>query len=352
MTTRPDFGTRLRAAMDQYGPLCVGIDPHASLLAKWGLPDDVTGLREFSFTVLDALGGKVAAVKPQAAFFERFGSAGMAVLEDIISYSRDLGTLCIVDAKRGDIGSTMEGYASAFLREGSPLAGDAVTLSPYLGFGSLKPAIDTAIENGRGVFVLCLTSNPEGATVQHAFNPAANQTVAAQIATEAAAINSAYLSANRSRHSAQGADAPQTQNLQRSQSSSWQREPQIGPFTIRPRRSERWSLDGAWPAVGANETPVRLAPSLGPVGLVVGATIGDAAASTGTDLAAVNGPFLAPGVGAQGGGAAELRQVFGDARRNVLASSSREILNAGPNKADLLTAALKAVDQAAQALNS
>jgi len=346
MTTRPDFGTRLRAAMDQYGPLCVGIDPHASLLAKWGLPDGVTGLREFSFTVLDALGGKVAAVKPQAAFFERFGSAGMAVLEDVIAYSRELGTLCIVDAKRGDIGSTMEGYASAFLSEGSPLAGDAVTLSPYLGFGSLKPAIDTAIENGRGVFVLCLTSNPEGATVQHAFSPAANQTVAAQIAADAAKINIEYL---ETRHSAGAPEGRAAQNLG---NLSWQREPQIGPFTIRPRRSERWSLDGAWPAVGANETPVRLGPPLGPVGLVVGATIGDAAASTGTDLAAVNGPFLAPGVGAQGGGAAELRQVFGDARRNVLASSSREILNAGPNKADLLAAAQKSAAQAAQALNS
>jgi len=335
--------------MDQYGPLCVGIDPHASLLAKWGLPDDVAGLREFSLTVLEAVGGNVAAVKPQSAFFERFGSAGLAVLEEVIQKAKELNTLCIVDAKRGDIGSTMEGYAEAFLREGSPLAGDAVTLSPYLGFGSLQPAIDMAIANGRGVFVLCLTSNPEGATVQHAVAPTSGITVASEIAASAGQINRDFISA-----SVEERLKARIETSGDRKDARWQRESQVGPFTIRPKRSERWNLDGASPSVeeikDRLETPAPKGPPLGPVGLVVGATIGDAAAETGTDLAAVNGPLLAPGVGAQGGGPAELRQVFGDARRNVLASSSREILGAGPKKSGLLAAALKSAEQAAAAL--
>lgn len=75
------FGTRLRAAMDERGPLCVGIDPHAALLDSWGLTDDIAGLERFTFTVVEALADTVAVFKPQAAFFERFGSRGVAVLE-------------------------------------------------------------------------------------------------------------------------------------------------------------------------------------------------------------------------------------------------------------------------------
>lgn len=162
------FGDRLARAMADHGPLCVGIDPHPELLDQWGLAPDVDGLRSFSLGVVEALGGRVAAFKPQAAFYERFGSPGVRVLEETIGACRDASSLCIVDAKRGDIGSTMAGYAEAYLGEGSPLAGDAVTLSPYLGVGSLAPALDLARHNGRGVFVLCLTSNSEGVPVQHA----------------------------------------------------------------------------------------------------------------------------------------------------------------------------------------
>ncbi len=286
MTPVP-FGTRLAAAMAAHGPLCVGIDPHASLLDAWGLRDDVEGLRRFSLTVMEAVAGRVAAVKPQAAFFERHGSRGLAVLEEVVAAGRESGTLVVVDAKRGDIGSTMAAYAEAFLREGSPLAGDALTVSPFLGFGSLTPAVDLALASGRGLFVLCLTSNPEGSQVQHARtlgdDGAAGPSVAAVVAAHAARIN-------------------------------------------------------------AGATP------LGSIGLVVGATIGDAAARTGTDLVAVNGPLLAPGVGAQGAGAAELRSVFGDARERVLASSSRGVLRAGPDVAALRAAALEASREAGLAL--
>jgi orotidine-5'-phosphate decarboxylase len=274
--------------MDERGPLCVGIDPHASLLEAWGLPDDAAGVREFALRVVDAVGGRVAAVKPQAAFFERHGSRGVAALEDVVAAAQAAGTLVVVDAKRGDIGSTMDAYAEAFLRDGSPLAGDALTVSPYLGFGSLAPAVDLALATGRGLFVLALTSNPEGPEVQHARTLTADGTpdgpsVAATMAAHAAALN---------------ADAD----------------------------------------------------PMGSIGLVVGATVGDAAERTGTDLTGVNGPLLAPGVGAQGAGPAELAAVFGDARRQVLASSSRGVLRAGPDVAALRRAAEAASAEARAAL--
>lgn len=181
MTDTPEpFGARLRRAMDARGPLCVGIDPHASLLADWGLGDDIAGLERFTRTVVDALAERVAVLKPQSAFFERFGSRGIAVLERAVADARAAGALVLMDAKRGDIGSTMAAYASAYLDPGSPLFSDAVTVSPYLGFGSLRPALDAARASGAGVFVLALTSNPEGAEVQHAVRPG-GATVAATV---------------------------------------------------------------------------------------------------------------------------------------------------------------------------
>ncbi|MEU6061787.1 orotidine-5'-phosphate decarboxylase [Streptomyces sp. NPDC047097] len=162
------FGTRLRQAMDARGPLCVGIDPHASLLQAWGLSDDIAGLTSFTRTVVDALADRVAVFKPQSAFFERFGSRGLAVLEHATAELRAAGALVLMDAKRGDIGSTMAAYADTYLRPGAPLFSDALTVSPYLGYGSLKPAVELARSSGCGLFVLALTSNPEGAEVQRA----------------------------------------------------------------------------------------------------------------------------------------------------------------------------------------
>lgn len=160
------FGERLVEAGREYGRLCVGIDPHAALLEQWGLPDNVEGLRAFSETCVEAFAGHTAVVKPQVAFFERFGSAGFAVLEDTLSQLRKSGTLVIADAKRGDIGSTMAGYAAAWLAPGSPLEADALTLTPYLGVGSLDPAIELAAQHGKGVFVMAANSNPEAVALQ------------------------------------------------------------------------------------------------------------------------------------------------------------------------------------------
>jgi orotidine-5'-phosphate decarboxylase len=182
------FGERFARALDERGPLCVGIDPHASLLRAWGLPDTPDGLATFCATVVDALADRVAVLKPQSAFFERFGSAGFAVLESTIRQCRERGALVLADVKRGDIGSTAEAYAEAFLNPGSPLCVDAVTVSPYLGFGSIVPFLDLARSCGAGVFVLALTSNPEGWQVQHA-RTSDGRTVAQTVLDEVALRN-------------------------------------------------------------------------------------------------------------------------------------------------------------------
>ncbi|MGQ4513516.1 orotidine-5'-phosphate decarboxylase [Streptomyces sp. DW26H14] len=277
MSPLEPFGARLRRAMDTRGPLCVGIDPHASLLAAWGLADDVGGLERFARTTVEALAGRVAVLKPQSAFFERFGSKGVAALERTVADARAAGALVLMDAKRGDIGSTMAAYASTYLDPGSPLFSDAVTVSPYLGFGSLRPALDAAAAGGCGVFVLALTSNPEGAEVQRA-RAGGGRSVAQVMLDHIAAENA-----------------------------------------------------GAEP--------------LGSVGAVVGATLGDA----GADLA-VNGPLLAPGIGAQGATAADLPAVFGSAVGDVLPSVSRGILRHGPGAAALREAAERFLDEVGAAV--
>ena len=160
------FSQRLVAAGQEHGRLCVGIDPHAALLEQWGLDNTVEGLRAFSETCVEAFAGHAAVVKPQVAFFERFGAAGFAVLENTLARLRESGTLVIADAKRGDIGSTMAGYASAWLAPGAPLETDALTVTPYLGVGSLDPAIELAAQHGKGVFVMAANSNPEAVALQ------------------------------------------------------------------------------------------------------------------------------------------------------------------------------------------
>lgn len=269
------FGSRLAAAMRERGPLCVGIDPHPALLKDWELADDAAGLRRFSLTVLEAVGLLAAAVKPQVALYERHGSAGMAVLEEVLAAAAQAQVLTIADAKRGDIGSTMAAYADAWLRDGSSLAADSVTLSPYLGFESLRPALDLAARNGRGVFVLALTSNPEGASVQHV---GGSDSVARRIVEAAGAENRRYTGV------------------------------------------------------------------LGSVGLVVGATVGSALTDLQLDLQAVRGPILAPGLGAQGATAKDLRRTFGDAYPQVLGTSSRDILAAGPGVQGLRDAAWRTLE--------
>ena len=261
------FGARLAAATAARGPLCVGIAPHPELLDSWGLPRTADGLALFCDICVQAYAG-FAVVKPQVAFFEAYGSAGFAVLERTTAALQDCGVLVLADAKRGDIGSTMAAYAQAWVGEG-PLAADAVTASPYLGFGSLQPLLEVAAERGRGVFVLAATSNPEGASVQRAV--VAGRTVAQSIVDAAAQTN--------------------------------------------------LSTSGSTGSVGS-------VGSMGSVGVVVGATLAEV-----PDLSALGGPVLVPGVGAQGGRPEALAGLGGAGRGQLLPAVSREVLRAGPDVA-------------------
>jgi orotidine-5'-phosphate decarboxylase len=272
------FGARLQAAMRAHGPLCAGLDPHRALVERWGLAYDVRGLERFALTCVEAFAGRVAAVKPQSAFFEVFGSRGIAVLERVLHDLSEAETLTILDAKRGDIGSTMTAYAEAFLGPQAAAPADALTVSPYLGYESLRPAIDLARQTGRGLFVLALTSNPEGRSVQHAVH--GGRSVAASI------------------------------------------------------------VEGA----GGDNAAAHARGELGHVGLVIGATVGDAVERLGLDLVSAATPVLAPGFGAQGGTVDSLAATFGPALGQVLASSSREILAAGPDPSRLAAQTRRVVD--------
>lgn len=162
------FGERLATVFAGPGRLCVGIDPHEWLLSSWDLPNSADGAREFGLRVVDAVVGTAGIVKPQVAFFERFGSRGFDALERVIRSAREQGILVIADAKRGDVGSSVDAYGEAWLGAGSPLESDAVTLNPFQGVGSLAGPFELAEKNGKGVFVLAATSNPEGIAGQQA----------------------------------------------------------------------------------------------------------------------------------------------------------------------------------------
>lgn len=183
------YWRRLREVVSERGPLCVGIDPHPSMLTAWGLPTDATGVERFGRTLVEALGDKVAVFKPQSAFFETHGSAGIAALERLLADIAQTEAVSILDVKRGDIGSTMTAYAEAYLADGAPLSADAITVSPYLGFGALQPAIDLAHANGRGLYVLARTSNPEGSAVQLALTGDGEGSVVQSIIDAATAVN-------------------------------------------------------------------------------------------------------------------------------------------------------------------
>ncbi|HWH26131.1 MAG TPA: orotidine-5'-phosphate decarboxylase [Pseudolysinimonas sp.] len=162
------FANRVADMMARFGPLCVGIDPHSSLLESWGLPDSADGVREFGLRVVESSVGRVGILKPQIAFFERHGSAGYAALEDVIAAARAAELLVIADVKRGDVGTSVDAYGDAWLAPESPLAVDAMTAVAYQGLGSLAGVMAKAASWGAGVFVLAATSNPEAAVTQQA----------------------------------------------------------------------------------------------------------------------------------------------------------------------------------------
>lgn len=272
------FGSRLHRAMLERGPVCAGIDPHAALLEKWGLPDSVKGLREFCDRALDGL-SEAAAIKPQSAFFERFGSTGIGVLEDVLGAARERGIITVLDVKRGDIGSTMAGYAAAFLPKGAPLEADAITVSPYMGPAAYDATAELAAEHGKGLFALALTSNPEGAELQRSVRDGVSVA----------------------------------------------------------ERVIRWT--------SAKNDEFNAGEPVGSFGVVIGATIDDRAEVVSGALENYRGPILMPGFGAQGGTVSEE-----DSKLNILVSSSRGILNAGPEPADLADALAKTVAEIERAM--
>ncbi len=266
--TAGSFGRRLGTVVQRRGRLCVGIDPHAHLLARWGLPDSAAGAREFGLRVVDAVAGRAGIVKPQIAFFERHGSAGYAALEEVLAAARAAGLLIIADVKRGDIGSSLDAYAEAWLSPGHPLESDAITINPYLGFGAVEDTLRRAERSGKGAFLLAVTSNPHALALQGAVIASGVRrglTVAAGILADV---------------------------------DEWNARAGSGP---------------------------------GSIGVVLGATMELSRFGIGPGVAgSAATPVLAPGFGAQGAKIGQLKTIFGERSSAVLVSESRSILSAGP----------------------
>jgi orotidine-5'-phosphate decarboxylase len=255
------FGSRLSAAVRAHSPFCLGVDPTPGLLVGWGLDDDAKGLARFCDIVLEALAGQ-GIVKPQSAYFERHGPAGVGVLADFCAAARRQGVLVILDVKRGDIGSTAEAYAQAYLSERAAIRADAITVLPYMGMGAIAPMVEVAAAAGAGLFVVVRSSNPEGRGLQTA-RTGDGRPVEEALIEEIGGLN---------------ASAP--------------------------------------------------AGTLGSVGAVFAAMRGEAA---GIDLHAMNGPFLVPGLGFQGGSYQEVGELFAGCTDRLVVSASRSVLAHGPD---------------------
>jgi orotidine-5'-phosphate decarboxylase len=182
------FAARLQARIGEHSPLCIGIDPSASLLKSCGLPDSAEGALEFGLRLLRSVDYGLAIIKPQSAYFERYGSAGMRALEELAAEARHKEVMVLLDVKRGDIDTTGEAYLEAFFGERSTFKADAVTLSPYLGLGALDKAIAYAVKNEGGVFVVVRSSNPEGLALQTA-RQADGRSVAEALCQDITALN-------------------------------------------------------------------------------------------------------------------------------------------------------------------
>ncbi|KFI58407.1 orotidine-5'-phosphate decarboxylase [Bifidobacterium choerinum] len=274
LALRSDFGLRLSNSMKRYGPLCVGIDPHRQLLADWGYDIDAQGAELYAMRMLQAANGRAAAVKFQTSMFERYGSRGYAALERVLFAARQMDIITIVDCLHGGLSTTISAIADAYFKPDAPMLADAITLLPYYGARSLSGVIEDALNNGRGVFVASLTSNPEGASLQTAIRQTGEykgKTVAYGIANTA----------------------------------------------------QKYNVD---------------TPGLGSVGLIIGATIGQWLQESGVAPSSFTGPILSPGYGWQGAEASDLKTVFRGTHGNVLITVSRAIAEHGPDIQSLIQA--------------
>ncbi|WP_051973068.1 orotidine-5'-phosphate decarboxylase [Cryobacterium sp. MLB-32] len=264
------FGERLHRAFTARGQLCVGIDPHTWLLSEWGLPDSAAGAESFGRTVVAAAAGRVGILKPQIAFYERFGSAGYVALERVLADARAAGLLVIADVKRGDLGTSVEAYADAWLTPGSSLEVDAITVNPFMGVGSLDLSFAVAAAHGKGLFLLAATSNPEAAVIQQAV---------------------------------------------------------VARGEYAGRSVTRAILDDV-----AERNARSTTAALGAIGVVLGATLdlSDFGIDTATAPQRALTPVLAPGFGHQGGDIMDLISIYGEYAGGVIVSESRSVLSAGP----------------------
>ncbi|UCR89594.1 orotidine-5'-phosphate decarboxylase [Mycetocola spongiae] len=260
------FGSRLERVFARSGRLCVGIDPHSFLLSAWGLADTAEGAREFGLRVVEATAGRAGIIKPQVAFYERFGSAGYRALEEVLAAARAADLLVIADAKRGDVGTSVEAYGQSWLAEGSPLEADALTLAAFQGVGSIAAPLALARERGKGIFVLAATSNPEGRDIQRA-RTADGRTVSRRILDDVAQWNA-------------GAVDPATIG-------------DVGLVIGATLDLSEFDLDLETP-------PDRVLP------------------------------ILAPGFGAQGARLEDTTKIYGPLSSGVIISASRSVLSAGP----------------------
>lgn len=287
------FGDRLAAEFAAGRHLCAGIDPHTAILVGWGLNDDAAGAERMGREVVAAAAGVAACVKPQISFFERFGSAGFVALERVLADAREAGLMIVADVKRGDIGSTFTAYADAWLAPGSPLESDAMTVAPYMGFGTLAGAFPYVRDTGKGLFVLAATSNPEARSVQLA-RTTSDTTLASAMVAEAQLWNETEMPAS---------------------------------------------------AVGSVGVVLGATLELADFG------IDTAMRPSGPAL-----PVLAPGFGHQGARIEDAGAIFGGIGHALLANESRSILQGGPSglservraRADAIAQALGTDDHASQ----
>jgi orotidine-5'-phosphate decarboxylase len=261
------FGAKLQGAFREKGQLCVGIDPHPELLESWGHGDDIAGLEFFSRNLLELCVDQVGIIKPQVAFYERFGAKGLAVLEDLCNTAAETNLVVILDAKRGDIDSTMRAYFDAWLGKDAPFQCDALTVSPFLGFESLMPTLASCLDRGKGLFVLAATSNSGSSQIQKATSSGVS---VARSIWDQLDVNNAVTAGPKSTLGSFGAVIGATLNLQ------------------------AFGLEQVFSGESGLATPI-----------------------------------LAPGFGAQGAKLSESRSIFGAASDRVVHTVSRSVCDSG-----------------------
>jgi len=274
MTQSPiPFGNQLALAVkEKRNPVCVGLDPRLASLPPALMPSSdashtevAEAFEKFCNEIIDVVSPIVPVVKPQVAFFEQYGPAGMFALQRVIAYASSKGLLVIADAKRGDIGTTAEAYAQAFLGSKglSPFGADCLTVNPYLGEDSLTPFVSRSRETSTGIFVLVKTSNPGSGFIQ---------------------------------------------------------DLQVNGSTISERIAEWVQSQSAAQSVAQLETDMKY----GSIGAVVGATYPAQLASLRSKMP--NAWLLIPGYGAQGGTAKEIGAGFDSEGLGAIVNNSRGII--------------------------